>query len=62
MNTAFYLQADPELNHHFRRRWSEPAWTPAAIDRLADLELAVGHHRRAEELAHRADEMRRAGR
>ena len=63
MNTAsFYLQADPDLNHHFRRRWSEPKWTAADLDRRADIELTAGRHDVAERLAHRADELRRAGR
>ena len=59
MNTAsFYLQVDPDLNHHFRRRWSEPKWTAAEIDRIADHLVSVGNHRRAEELSHLAQSMR----
>ncbi len=62
---SYASQSDPDLNRHFRRRWSEalaglPA--PARLDREADAELMQGHVRRAEYLAQRAFALREDGR
>ena len=45
-------QADPDRNRAFRG-WLRPALPrdAAALDRLADQELAAGHHRAADRLA-----------
>ena len=50
--------ADPDLNPHFRRRWSQPAMTPRQLEHAADLEQAHGNARRAELLSWHAHEIR----
>jgi hypothetical protein len=53
-----YKQSYPDNNWHFSRRWQDPEFTPADLDRLADHELSVGHVQKAEMLAWRAAAMR----
>ena len=50
--------ADPDLNPHFRRRWSQPPMTARELEHAADLQQAVGNARRAELLSWAAHQMR----
>ena len=50
--------ADPDLNPHFRRRWSQAPMTPRELEHAADLEQAHGNARRAELLSWRAHQIR----
>ena len=50
--------ADPELNPHFRRRWSQPLMTSRELEHAADLEQAYGNAARASLLSWRAHELR----
>ncbi len=49
---SFYRQSDPDQNRAFRG-WSRQPLprNAAALDRLADLELAHGHYHAADRLA-----------
>ena len=50
---AYYIQSDPDRNRAFRG-WARQRPLPrdaAALDRLADAELAVGHYQQADRLA-----------
>ena len=48
-------------NQHFYPRHSYRPLTAADLDRIADLEIGHGHHARAEQLSHRAEQMRAEG-
>ena len=50
--------ADPDLNPHFRRRWSQLPMTPRELEHAADLEQAHGNARRAELLSWQAHAIR----
>ena len=50
--------ADPDLNPHFRRRWSQLPMTPRELEHAADLEQAHGNPRRAELLSWQAHAIR----
>ena len=50
--------ADPDLNPHFRRRWSQLPMTPRELEHAADLEQAHGNAARAALLSWRAHELR----
>ena len=50
--------ADPDLNPHFRRRWSQLPMTPRELEHAADLEQAHGNERRAELLSWQAHAIR----
>ena len=50
--------ADPELNPHFRRRWSQSPMTPRELEHAADVEQAHGNAARASLLSWRAHELR----
>lgn len=56
---AYYRQSDPDQNRAFRG-WSRPILPrdAAALDRMADAELAAGHHRAADHLAWLAEGLR----
>ena len=60
MSDSFRLaaMADPVRNPRFSRRWMGRPLSAAEIDRLADWEIGLGHHRRGEQLAHLAEQMR----
>ena len=49
--SRFARQADPLLNHHFRRRWSEPRLTSRELEHLSELAGAGGNLQRAEALS-----------
>ena len=53
-----YKKSDPDRNRHFSRRWVDRPLTASEIDRIADMEIGLGHHRRGEQLAHLAEQMR----
>lgn len=65
-STSNYAQqSDPDFNHNFRRRWSEPLdqlSQPCRLDREADALMIAGNHIRAEFLARRAAAIREGGR
>ena len=49
--SRFARQADPQFNHHFRRRWSEPRLTSQELEHLSELAGASGNPQRAEALS-----------
>ena len=49
--SRFARQADPQLNHHFRRRWSEPRLSSRELEQLSELAAAAGNRQRAEALS-----------
>ncbi len=59
---AYYRQSDPDENRRFRG-WSRVALPrdAAALDRLADFELAAGRFRSADRLSWLAAGLREAG-
>ena len=49
---SFYRQSDPDQNRAFRGWYRQPLpRDAAALDRMADLELAHGHYGAADRLA-----------
>ena len=46
--------ADPVLNRHFSRRWSERPLTARDLEHLANIEMAQGNLRRADALSWQA--------
>ena len=56
----FCEQSDPDLNRHFRRRWSQQPMTARELEHAADLELAQGNGRRADMLSWQAHVLRTA--
>jgi hypothetical protein len=58
---AYFRQSDPDLNPSFRGWHRAPLpRDAAALDRLADMELAHGHYRAADRLAWLAAGLREA--
>ena len=49
--SRFARQADPLLNHHFRRRWCEPSLSSRELEHLSELAGASGNPQRAEALS-----------